>query len=313
MIGRMSKIRVAVFAATETSHFTGVLAIARELVDIGAMVRLWTDNRFRGQIMAAGIEFGDLFEHGTIDEADPSSFPRVARIVTFSVQNCEAIARTVADWRSDVIFVEGHTLIGQLIAQRLSRPWVLINAGHLPNGPALRKLLLKEFPTVTSERCMKAVQRLKTEFGHEDASPTSYISLPSPWMNIHLEPPQWLISGFDDQPRQVECFGSHLPILQMPAKTDSANRSDFRIYAAFGTIVWRYWTNEALSFLEPLADAVERLSYSLTIGLGGAVLSDDDMKRTQPRLRDGVALCRPDKRASLARPVLYAQWNEFHA
>ena len=196
------------------------------------------------------------------------------------MRHCEALTRTVSDWRPDLVFVEGFALIGQLIAQRLSRPWILINSGHLPNGPALRKLMRAEFPERISDECLRAVERLKTEFGHEDASPYSYISLPSPWMNIHLEPPEWLISDFDGLPRQIECFGSHLSVLEKPTETSPPNRSHFGIYAAFGTIVWRYWTEEALRMLEALADAVEQLpSNSLTIGLGGAAIGYDDIKR----------------------------------
>jgi UDP:flavonoid glycosyltransferase YjiC (YdhE family) len=276
----MSQMRIACFATSDANHFIGVLAVASGLIEIGACVRIWTDKRFREQIMAAGIEFGDLFESGTIDDADSLSIPRPARIVAFSVRHCEALARTVSDWRPDLVFVEGFALIGQLIAQRLSRPWILINSGHLPNGPALRKLMRGEFPERISDECLHAVERLKTEFGHEDASPYSYISLPSPWMNIHLEPPEWLISDFDGLPRQIECFGSHLSVLEKPTKTSPPNRSNCRIYAAFGTIVWRYWTEEALRVLEALADAVERLpSSSLTIGLGGAAIGYDNIRR----------------------------------
>jgi UDP:flavonoid glycosyltransferase YjiC (YdhE family) len=230
--------------------------------------------------MAAGIEFGDLFESGTIDDADPLSIPRPARVVAFSVRHCEALARTVRDWQPDLVFVEGFALIGRMIAERISRPWILINSGHLPNGPAMRKLIREEFPVRISDECFHAVERLKTEFGHNDASPYSYISLPSPWMNIHLEPPEWLTSDFDGAPRQIECFGSHLSVLEKPTRSISAIRSAYRIYAAFGTIVWRYWTEEALRVLEALADAVERLpSTSLTIGLGGAAIDHDDIKR----------------------------------
>lgn len=273
-------MRIALFAVSDPNHFTGVLAVARSLLETGSSVRIWTDRRFAEKITAAGIEFGDLFETGTIDGADPLSIPRPARIVTFSVQHCEAVARTVGAWRPDLVFVEGFALIGQLVAEQLSRPWILINSGHLPNGLALRKLMQKEFPGQISDQCMQAVARLKTEFGHQDASPYSYISSPSRWMNLHLEPPQWLLSNFDGLSRQTECFGSHLSVAEETPRSPPRSGSNFRIYAAFGTIVWRYWTDRTLNVLAALVEAVGRLpSLSLTIGLGGATLGDSAMKR----------------------------------
>ena len=75
-LAQMSQMRIACFATSDANHFIGVFAVASGLIEIGACVRIWTDKRFRRQIMAAGIEFGDLLESGTIDDADPLSIPR---------------------------------------------------------------------------------------------------------------------------------------------------------------------------------------------------------------------------------------------
>jgi UDP:flavonoid glycosyltransferase YjiC (YdhE family) len=255
----------------------GVLAIAAELSKAGAEARLWSGEALRPRVAGTGVQFCDLFNGRTPSLLGDTSIPMPARQVTFAAKYAESLAAEMRAWSPALIVVEGFTLIGSVAAELLGKPWVLINAGHNVNGAAHRRAIAEEFPSNISGACWAAVDILKSRYGLSDASPYSYISEPSPWSTIFLEPREWQGEAERLALRNIEFFGSS-PGGELPRERSARQASTRKVYASFGTVVWRYWKNETLAILRSIADGVALAKgASLTIGLGGASLSDHEM------------------------------------
>lgn len=97
----------------------------------------------------------------------------------------------------------------------------------------------------------------------------------SPWLNLYEEPAEWLTD--DEQARlgPLACFGS----LRSDALDDTAAPGcddALRVYASFGTVIWRYWAAEATTAFLVIAEACrDRAGTKLVIGLGGGVIASE--------------------------------------
>ena len=264
--------RIACFAMPDRTHFTSVLAVAGELVRAGGTVCVWSDQRFRVEIEAEGAQFADLFATAPLAEIDNHSIPRSARYVTFAGMRGAEVAAEVAAWQPDLVVSEAFAMISQVVAKRLALPWVKVMAGHAVVGATYRARLERDPKVAIGPRCHEAVARLRSEFGFPGATPFSYTSDPSPWLNLCKEPEEWMTPEDIAQLGPLAFFGSlrsdAFDILPARAPADG-----LRVYASFGTIIWRYWTQQATAALQAIAAAVgQRPGASLVVGLGGATI-----------------------------------------
>jgi len=143
-----------------------------------------------------------------------------------------------------------------------------------------------------SERCHRAVDVLRERYGLGDASPFSYIDGLSSVLNLCCQPPEFLT---EEERRSFEPIAFYGCI---PAEADDGDRPRRavpgsgirRIYACFGTVVFRYFADAALGVYEALAESVAaRPGVEATISLGGAQVPEERLaalRRRNVRLVD---------------------------
>jgi UDP:flavonoid glycosyltransferase YjiC (YdhE family) len=145
-----------------------------------------------------------------------------------------------------------------------------------------------------SERCHHAVEVLRSRYGLGNASPFSYVDGLSPLLNVYGEPAAYLTDAERRAFEPIAFYGS-LPSVE---ELDGAGgRPVFapdggarRVYVSFGTVVWRYWPDEALAALRTIADALAaRDDVQAVIGLGGAGV-DEAGRRSLARPNVSVAV-----------------------
>jgi len=266
-------IRIACFAMMWDSHLSGTLELVHQLAKTPATVRIWTEPSFSPMARQFGFEFADLYRDRPLEQADNISLLLPIRYVSFAATYADHLTEEVRSWAPQIIIVEGFTLIGRLVAERLNLPWVLVNASHLINDEDHRRIVQSEYPSLISQQCREAVKRLREDYGLANASPYSFITDPSPWLNVHLEPSEWVTPDQRRKAPHIVFFGS-LNAASLQQKRSSGRRpGKTAVYASFGTVMARYWPEETFHALHSLAVAVNHFSGSrLTIGLGGVAM-----------------------------------------
>lgn len=274
-------------------HFQRLWSLIAGLTTRGVPVHVFTHAGCRDLVEKAGGRFVDLFEGHSLESADDASIPIPARSVTFAGRYGEEIARAVAALGPGLIVHDTFAVIGRVVANLLELPRVNVCAGH---NAAPRRLLaeLATDPRVRiSERCLEAVEILKTRHGLADASPFSYVSGLSPDLNLYCEPPEFLTPEERTVFEPVEFYGS-LPGPEYPRPAPGAlplaARSERRlnVYVSFGTVIWGYYAGDALRLLRALAEALGREpGVRAVISLGGAQVPDRERDALG---REGVAV-----------------------
>jgi MGT family glycosyltransferase len=269
----MSGVTAVVFAMAERGHFKRMLPVIDGLCRAGATTYVFTDVSFREDVARAGGRFVDLFDGHTVAEADALSVPLPCRAVSFAGVFGDVIVNQVAALRPSLIVHDTFAVIGQVVAHHLGVPRVNVCAGH-NFAPIPTLAALSRDPRVKiADACWAAVQILRERHGLPDASPFSYVSGISPELNLYCEPPQFLRPE-DRAPFQpMAFFGSLWPEGERHAHVSDALFPDapLRVYASFGTIIWRYYQEAALSALEAFSVALAgRTDAEAIIALGGA-------------------------------------------
>jgi MGT family glycosyltransferase len=259
-----------VFSMGEPGHFHRLLPVVAGLAAAGVRPYVFTARHWSETVRRAGAELVDLFANHTLDDADRSSVPLPCRAVTFAGRFGDAIAAAAAPLKPAFVVHDAFALIGQVVAQELGVPRISVCAGHnLP--PRETREALRHDPRVRiSEACRKAVERLRSRFGIPGATPFSYYSDPSPVLNIYCEPPQFLRPEERGPFEPIAFFGSLSPDRGRTGP-EPDRRADSRalVYASFGTIVWRYYEDVAVSAFEALCAGVrDRDDVHLLISLG---------------------------------------------
>ena len=236
---------------------------------------VFTHVGFRDDVERLGGEFSDLFEGRPLGEADATSIPLPSRGVTFAGRFGDDVVLQMAALRPDVVIHDAFAVIGSVVAYHLDIPRVNVCAGHnLAPGPTL--VALARDPRVRiSEQCWRAVDALRERHGMPDASPFSYIDGLSHDLNVYCEPPEFLLPAEREAFQPIAFFGSLLPdpMAETGAAasvlgTDSNARP--RIYASFGTVIWRYYEAAAVDALTAISDAVATIDRAVAlISLGG--------------------------------------------
>ncbi|MEO6394735.1 MAG: glycosyltransferase [Devosia sp.] len=269
-------VRIAAFTMSDPNHFSGLHSVTAELLGAGAEVKVWTHTRFQTQLEAIGAGFADIFRDRPLDAVDDTSRPLPSRFVTFAAVHARAIIAEVASCRPDLVLYDGFALIGRLVAEALDVPAIIVTSGHAIDARMFRERLAEDPRVHTDARCLAAVERLKSEFNIADASPFSYVADPSPWLNVHIEPEQWLTEDEKRRLGPMAYFGSLSGAAMAKPSRASRGGAAPRLYVSFGTIVWRYWTAEALSALAAIAEGIGRVpGAGAVITLGGADVPQD--------------------------------------
>jgi MGT family glycosyltransferase len=294
---------VACFCMRETGHFQRLRPLIAGLTRHGVEAHVYTHDEFQAQVDAAGGVFHDLFSKYPLDRADATSHPIASRSVSFAAFYAAEISGDVEGIRPSLVIHDSFAVIGRVVAHVLGVPRVNVCAGHNVT-PLHVPALVAGHPRVrVSSACAKAANVLKESYGVSDASPFSYVCAISPTLNIYCEPPEFL-QEHERQLFEPVAFYGCLPSPEDEPRAGAAtaawfgpkSRPALRVYVSFGTVVWRYYTDEALRALEVLSTALGRLEHVRAIvSLGGAPI-DDEVR---------AALVRPN--VAIERYV--DQWN----
>lgn len=273
----------------EQGHYKRLRPIIAGLVASGLDTTVFTDAAFARDVEIRGARFRDLFAGRPLDAADAESIPVPARFVSFAGRFADEIVREVAPLRPALVVHDTFAVIGAVVAHHLDVPRVNVCAGHnLAPVPTLAALA-RDPRVRISDPCHAAVERLRSRHGIPDASPFSYVALLSSELNLYCEPPEFLLEHERAAFAPLEFFGSLLPD---PVETGDeaadtgAPAEGPRFYASFGTVVWRYYREAALSALAAFSDAVAAMPGARgLIGLGGRGTAQDAARLARPNVR----------------------------
>jgi len=274
---------VAFFCMPEVGHFQRMRSLIYGLTRCGIVAHVFTHRMFAPQVESVGGIFFDLFSKYPLETADDESLPVPCRFVTFAGRYAEQILREVEKTRPSLVIHDSFAVIGRIIATLLGIPRANVCAGHnVTSAPFLATL--REDPRVKiSSRCLSAVEVLRRSYNMTDASPFSYISSWSPHLNIYCEPPEFLDEGERHSFEPVAFYGS-LPPLEEEKYNGPEDRfwpeagsvRALKVYVSFGTVVWRYYKDDALRALTYLAEAFAEIKNVCTvISLGGTKISSE--------------------------------------
>lgn len=253
----------------DENHFQRLRGIISGVVRHGATARVFTHGRFAPAVTESGAEFVDMFARYPLEQADDESIPIVSRYVTYAACYAQSIADDLEAAPPSVIVADTFSVIGRVVARILGVPFVNVCAGHNMT-PARVSAEIAVYPRVqTSERCLRAVEILRDRYGIADASPFSYATGLSPWLNLYCEPSAFLTDDERKVFEPIAFFGS------LPDRSATTHREPYfsdsalKIYASFGTIIWRHYADIAIAALTAIADGVAALpDAELVVSLG---------------------------------------------
>lgn len=280
---------VVVFAMGERGHYKRLRPIIAGLVGSGLDTTVFTDASFAEDVRARGARFRDLFAGRPLAVADDESIPIPARFVSFAGRFAADVVREVAPLRPALVVHDTFAVIGAVVAHHCGVPRVNVCAGHnLAPEPTLAALA-RDPRVRISERCHRAVERLRAHHGISGASPFSYVALLSSELNLYCEPPEFLLDHERAAFAPIEFFGSLLPdpaACGDEAAFDGWTADGPRFYASFGTVVWRYYREAARSALAAFSDAVASMAGAHgLISLGGRGTAEDAAMLARPNVR----------------------------
>jgi UDP:flavonoid glycosyltransferase YjiC (YdhE family) len=279
----MRRPAAAVFAMPEASHFQRLRPLVADLARAGIEPHVFTDRRFRPEVERAGGRFVDLFAAHPLEAVDRESVPVPCRYVSFAGAYADQIAGEVEKLRPSLVVYDTFAVIGHVVARLLGIPYVNVCAGHNVD-PARFVERLEDDPRVSiAPSCHRAVETLRERYGVADASPFSYLSGHSPFLNLYCEPAAYLTEEERKPFEPIAFYGSLPSIDQIKARSGDGDRSWFggdpaelKVYVSFGTVVWRYWPSEALDALGSIAGALGSMPDARgLISLGGAEVGSE--------------------------------------
>ncbi len=267
---------VAVFCMPEVSHLRRLLAVVAGLARRDVAVTVYTDARFREPVERVGGRFVDLFARYPVEAADATSRPVPCRYVSFAGHYAEALMDEVAQLRPSLIVYDTFAMIGFVLGRGLGIPYVNVCAGHDMSPAHAIARLEHDSRLALSEAGRRAIERLRDRWGVLDASPHSYMTSVSPFLNLYCEPEVFLSPGARQALEPIAFFGS-LPPAEMALDGDGGawgpgapDPAGLRVYASCGSVAWRYYATEALGALAALAEAVATTRHARAlISLGG--------------------------------------------
>ncbi len=282
---------IAFFSMDTAQHFGRLRTLIRAVTARGIAAVVFTSATFAADVERAGGRFVDLFAGRPLESADDESTPRSCRFVTFAGCYAGDVARELDALRPSLVVYDAFAVVGRVAARILGIPYVDLCAGHNVDPARFVPLLETDPHVLVSRRCHRAVATLRTRYGIDDASPFSYVSALSPFLNLYGEPPQYL-SDVERRVFEPVAFWGSLPPLDEIAARSAAepppcfaagDPTALKVYVSFGTVVWRYYTPEAVAALHAIAECMAAMpKVRALISLGGAEI-DADTRRAVSR------------------------------
>ena len=267
---------IVAFCMDGVGHLQVLLPVIEGLSARGQAVHVFSHADFRGDVERAGARFVDLFAGYPMETVDTTSIPMPSRSVSFAGAYAEGLAAEVAALAPALILYDTYSVVAPVIARRLGVPYVNVSPNHAP-VPARMVAALRANPRVAiSPECWAAVRRLREIHGIERAGPFWFAEALSPYLNLYPKPLEFLGAEDRDALEPIAFFGSLTPALRGTHSERVFPRRSRRacVYAAFGTVIWRYFESVASSALRVIAGASVDLGIDLVIGLGGHRVDD---------------------------------------
>lgn len=276
----MRESAVAFFAMPQAGHFQTLRPLISALARLGLSAYVFTDRQFEADVEHAGGTFVNIFAKYPIDEADGESLPTPCRYVTFAGRYGQEIVRDLEELNPQLVIHDAHAVIGRVVGAALGIPWVTVCPAHNVGVDRL-PALVGTLPEISvSAGCSRAVETLRVRYGIADASPFSFASGHSPFLNLYGEPAAFLTEA---ERRALEPVAFHgclpsteeISALEVEGPPYFENtENNIKVYVSFGTVVWRYFPQQALDAVRVLANSLMRMSEVRTvISLGGAELT----------------------------------------
>lgn len=259
---------VLVVSMPERGHVQRLLPIVAGL-SRRTTVHVMTHARFAPEVERAGGRFFDLFGAFPIEAADGTSIPVPSRYVTFAAAYAEQVIAEAAKLRPSLVVYDTFAVIAPIVARRLGVPWINACANHAAIPSETLAYLAVDPRVKTSEACLRAVERLRSEHGLATASPFSFVDQLSPYLNLYCEPPEMLDERERAAFEPIAFIGSLDPEAHAigPSLFGAGRR---RIYVSFGTVIWRYFVADARAALECLSRTLGAMpGVEVLISLGG--------------------------------------------
>ncbi len=272
-------------------HVQALLPVISALRGRGLTVHALAPADFRERLEATGAEFIDLFARHPIDSVDATSRPIPSRNVTFAGAYAESLAESIAALAPALILYESFAVVAPVVARLLGLPYVNVLPNHSP-VPARVLAVLRDDPRVAiSEACWAAVERLRTVHGMCDATPFSYTTTFSPYLNLYGEPEEFLVPEDRAAFAPLAFFGVVAPPPATRTRVFASDGRRRRIYISFGTVIWWYFEADALAALSSLSECLAGEEVEVVISLGGHGLSPlvrGALERSNVRVVDHV-------------------------
>jgi MGT family glycosyltransferase len=265
----------AIFCMAGRGHLQRLLPLVTGLARHGMEPVVFSNAIFRDPVERAGGRLIDLFARYPLDAADALSRPVPSRYVSFAARYVAPLLEDVARLRPALVVYDTFAVIGRVLGRHLGVPYVNVCAGH--NMSPARAIAVEQARVTPSDACRRAVEVLRERWGILDASPMSYFTGLSPFLNVYCEPAAFLRPEERAAFEPVAFFGSVRipdPAGEAPALGEPPSRAwreaPVRVYVSFGTVVWRYFETEALRALAVIAGALgARDDARAVISLGG--------------------------------------------
>ncbi len=268
----------AFFATPDAGHFARLCPLISGMALQGVTTYVFTSAPFKAEVEAAGGTFVDLFGKYPLERADSESVPFAFRWVSFAGHYADEILRDLEDLGPSLVVYDTFSVIGHVVGSRLGVPYVNVCSGHNMHPAWSVAHLPTQYPRVSaSPGCLRAVETLRERYGLHDASPFSFLSGLSPFLNVYCEPSTYLTETERTAFEPVAFYGSLPSLEEIEVRENGSGPSCFgdsaelNVYVSFGTIVWRHWPDVALRALLSISEALGQMeNVNALVSVGSA-------------------------------------------
>lgn len=269
-------------------HCRRATAVFGGLAHAGLDVVVLTHERFSADVEAVGATFFDLFGRYPLDGVDAASTPAGVRAASYAARYAREVAREVETLGASLVLYDSFAVIGRVAACVSGLPYVHVCAGHDRRPATVLAELAVDPRVAVSDECRRLLSTLD-ELGVTDITPFSYADNLSPFLNVYCEPPEFL----PPEARQIfEPVAFYGALHEPPEPRPVSEARPLRVYACFGSYVWRDFGSLALPTLAAVADAIAaRSELEGVISLGNPDAHDatvDSLRRDNVRVERWV-------------------------